>query len=215
MPINTPTKRKKISELKIGDEVLAWDGNTIHPQKIKDIIKHSVEINDLLKVTFQKETSRKNIKPGIFSIICTKEHIFWNSNNSPAEAQNLVPGQELYEITDNVIKIISISPITHHNELRGCERDGKKVVVYDLKLEEGAHVFFSNRVGSHNCGSAIASSSLVSEMIKGLTISEALEIKNTDIANELALPPVKIHCSILAEDSLKAAIADYKNKQNK
>jgi len=87
-------------------------------------------------------------------------------------------------------------------------------VVYDLKLEDGAHVFFSNRVGSHNCGSAIASSSLVTEWVKGKTINEASTIKNTAIAEELALPPVKIHCSILAEDAIKAAIEDYKKKHD-
>lgn len=63
------------------------------------------------------------------------------------------------------------------------------------------------------CGSAIASSSLATEMVKGKTISEALELKNTDIVQELALPPVKIHCSVLAEDAIKAAIYDYQQKQ--
>ena len=63
------------------------------------------------------------------------------------------------------------------------------------------------------CGSAIASSSLVTEWIKGRTISEAEEIKNIDIAKELSLPPVKIHCSVLAEDAIRAAISDYKNKK--
>lgn len=63
------------------------------------------------------------------------------------------------------------------------------------------------------CGSAIASSSLVTEWVKGKSIEEAQSIKNTEIAQHLALPPVKIHCSILAEDAIKAAIADYKSKQ--
>ena len=62
------------------------------------------------------------------------------------------------------------------------------------------------------CGSAIASSSLVTEWVKGKTLDEAAQIKNTDIAHELALPPVKIHCSVLAEDAIKAAVADYKKK---
>tara|TARA_Y200000002_G_scaffold232405_1_gene191878 strand:- start:4983 stop:5360 length:378 start_codon:yes stop_codon:yes gene_type:complete len=62
------------------------------------------------------------------------------------------------------------------------------------------------------CGSAIASSSLVTEMVKGKTLDSAVEIKNSDIAEELALPPVKIHCSVLAEDAIKAAIEDYKRK---
>ena len=65
---------------------------------------------------------------------------------------------------------------------------------------------------TYGCGSAIASSSLVTEWVKGKTIDQALEIKNTQIAEELALPPVKIHCSILAEDAIKAAVADYKKK---
>ena len=65
------------------------------------------------------------------------------------------------------------------------------------------------------CGSAIASSSLVTEWVNGKTLGEAREIKNTEIATELALPPVKIHCSVLAEDAIKAAIADYKKKQVK
>jgi len=63
------------------------------------------------------------------------------------------------------------------------------------------------------CGSAIASSSLVTEWVKGKTVDQAVEIKNTDIAAELALPPVKIHCSVLAEDAIKAAITDYKSKR--
>ena len=396
-PVNTPTCIKKIKDLTAGDLVLAWNGNQIVNQKIKDIIKHSVDVSDLLVVSFQRETSRKNINPGTFSLICTKEHIFWNANNNPVEAQQLQVGQELYEITEhelriltnnryrteikqknsarmkkwnkefdhsvlpqnqpgyvckdleakkqrsssaaiknwqdpsyiekwqhgmaqrdwskptsiekkyidlfeennvaarwsagkiwiqttsgpaspdfivpgkkkcievytkkmpkfmqdrseesdyvqkrsqqlatagydslflsveeidqalpkvqnfihNGMKIINISPITHRNQLRGCERDGKNVVVYDLKLEDGAHVFFTNRVGSHNCGSAIASSSLITEWVKGKTLDEAGSIKNSDIAQELALPPVKIHCSILAEDAIKAAIADYRTK---
>ena len=64
------------------------------------------------------------------------------------------------------------------------------------------------------CGSAIASSSLATEWLKGKTVDEALRIKNTDIVNELSLPPVKIHCSVLAEDAIKAAITDYKTKQD-
>lgn len=67
---------------------------------------------------------------------------------------------------------------------------------------------------TYGCGSAIASSSLVTEWVKGKSIDEASKIKNTEIAEELALPPVKIHCSILAEDAIKAAIKDYKSKNN-
>jgi nitrogen fixation NifU-like protein len=67
---------------------------------------------------------------------------------------------------------------------------------------------------TYGCGSAIASSSLVTEWVKGMHIDEASVLKNSDIAAELALPPVKIHCSILAEDAIKAAVADYKAKQH-
>ena len=66
---------------------------------------------------------------------------------------------------------------------------------------------------TYGCGSAIASSSLLTEWVKGQSVDEALKIKNSDIAEELALPPVKIHCSVLAEDAIKAALADYKGKQ--
>ena len=68
---------------------------------------------------------------------------------------------------------------------------------------------------TYGCGSAIASSSLLTEWVKGKTLEEAQMIKNTDIAQELALPPVKIHCSVLAEDAINAAVADYKKKNNR
>lgn len=67
---------------------------------------------------------------------------------------------------------------------------------------------------TYGCGSAIASSSLVTEWLKGRSLDQALEIKNTDIAEELALPPVKVHCSVLAEDAIKAAISDYQEKKD-
>ena len=68
---------------------------------------------------------------------------------------------------------------------------------------------------TYGCGSAIASSSLVTEWVKGKSLDDAVSIKNTEIATELSLPPVKIHCSILAEDAIKAAVADYKKKSSK
>lgn len=67
---------------------------------------------------------------------------------------------------------------------------------------------------TYGCGSAIASSSLLTEWVKGKTLEQAKEIKNTDIAEELALPPVKVHCSVLAEDAIRAAISDYQSKQD-
>jgi nitrogen fixation NifU-like protein len=71
------------------------------------------------------------------------------------------------------------------------------------------------RFKTYGCGSAIASSSLVTEWVKGMTLDQASELKNSQIAEELALPPVKIHCSVLAEDAIKAAVEDYRKKQHK
>ena len=85
--------------------------------------------------------------------------------------------------------------------------------VMKLQIKVGADGIIQDaKFKTYGCGSAIASSSLVTEWVKGKTIEQAAEIKNTQIAEELALPPVKIHCSILAEDAIKAAIADYKAK---
>jgi nitrogen fixation NifU-like protein len=84
------------------------------------------------------------------------------------------------------------------------------VMKLQIKVEEG--VITDARFKTYGCGSAIASSSLVTEWVKGRTLDEAGKITNTNIAEELALPPVKIHCSILAEDAIKAAIENYKQK---
>lgn len=85
------------------------------------------------------------------------------------------------------------------------------VMKLQIKVDDG--IITDARFKTYGCGSAIASSSLVTEWVKGKTLDEAQTIKNTEIANELALPPVKIHCSILAEDAIKAAIEDYKKKK--
>ena len=85
--------------------------------------------------------------------------------------------------------------------------------VMKLQIRVGAGgVIEDAKFKTYGCGSAIASSSLVTEWVKGKTLDQALTIKNTHIAEELALPPVKIHCSILAEDAIKAAVADYKQR---
>jgi nitrogen fixation protein NifU and related proteins len=86
------------------------------------------------------------------------------------------------------------------------------VMKLQIKVNEQG-VIEDAKFKTFGCGSAIASSSLATEWIKGKNIDEALTIKNTDIASHLTLPPVKVHCSILAEDAIKAAIADYKQKQ--
>lgn len=86
------------------------------------------------------------------------------------------------------------------------------VMRLQIEVEEG--IITDAKFKTYGCGSAIASSSLLTEWVKGLTLNEAEQIKNVDLAEELALPPVKIHCSVLAEDAIKAAIKDYQDKQN-
>jgi nitrogen fixation NifU-like protein len=86
------------------------------------------------------------------------------------------------------------------------------VMKLQIKVEDG--VITDAKFKTYGCGSAIASSSLVTEWVKGRTLDEAASIKNVDIAEELALPPVKIHCSILAEDAIQAAINDYRNRHS-
>jgi nitrogen fixation NifU-like protein len=86
------------------------------------------------------------------------------------------------------------------------------VLKLQIKVEDG--VIVDAKFKTYGCGSAIASSSLVTEWVKGKTLEQAGSIKNAEIAEELSLPPVKIHCSILAEDAIKAAVADYKSKHD-
>lgn len=87
------------------------------------------------------------------------------------------------------------------------------VMKLQMKINPETEVIEDAKFKTFGCGSAIASSSLATEWVKGKTLEEALTIKNTEIVKELNLPPVKIHCSVLAEDAIKAAIADYKGKQ--
>jgi Fe-S cluster assembly scaffold IscU len=87
------------------------------------------------------------------------------------------------------------------------------VMKLQVQVDEATGIIADAKFKTFGCGSAIASSSLATEWLKGKTVDEALAIKNTDIVNELSLPPVKIHCSVLAEDAIKAAITDYKQKQ--
>ena len=86
------------------------------------------------------------------------------------------------------------------------------VMKLQIRVEDG--IITDAKFKTYGCGSAIASSSLVTEWVKGKTLEQAGSIKNSDIAEELALPPVKIHCSILAEDAIKAAVADYRSKHD-
>jgi nitrogen fixation NifU-like protein len=84
------------------------------------------------------------------------------------------------------------------------------VMRLQIEVEEG--IITDAKFKTYGCGSAIASSSLVTQMVKGMTLDQASEVKNMDIVEELALPPVKIHCSVLAEDAIKSAIKDYQTK---
>jgi nitrogen fixation NifU-like protein len=86
------------------------------------------------------------------------------------------------------------------------------VMKLQIRVENG--IIKDAKFKTYGCGSAIASSSLITEWVKGKTLDEAATIKNSEIAEELSLPPVKIHCSILAEDAIKAAVADYKSKHD-
>ena len=86
------------------------------------------------------------------------------------------------------------------------------VMKLQIKVDEHG-IIRDARFKTYGCGSAIASSSLITELVKGMSLDQASSIKNSDIAEEFALPPVKIHCSILAEDAIKAAVADYRKKK--
>ena len=113
-----------------------------------------------------------------------------------------------YENPRNVGRMDPTDP-TVGTGLTGAPACGD-VMKLQIKVEDG--IITDAKFKTYGCGSAIASSSLVTEWVKGKTLDQAGAIKNAEIAEELALPPVKIHCSILAEDAIKAAIADYQKK---
>jgi nitrogen fixation NifU-like protein len=88
------------------------------------------------------------------------------------------------------------------------------VMKLQIKVDHDTGIITDAKFKTYGCGSAIASSSLITEMVKGMTLDQAGSIKNSEIAEELALPPVKIHCSILAEDAIKAAVEDYRKRHS-
>ena len=88
------------------------------------------------------------------------------------------------------------------------------VMRLQIKVDHDTGIITDARFKTYGCGSAIASSSLITELVKGMNLNQASSIKNSEIAEELALPPVKIHCSILAEDAIKAAVEDYRKKHD-
>lgn len=117
---------------------------------------------------------------------------------------------EHYENPKNVGTLDKASPDVGTG-LVGAPECGD-VMKLQIEVDAATHVIKDAKFKTFGCGSAIASSSLATEWIKGKTIEQALEIKNTDIVTELSLPPIKIHCSVLAEDAIKAAIRDYQTK---
>jgi nitrogen fixation NifU-like protein len=118
---------------------------------------------------------------------------------------------EHYENPQNVGSLDKNSPYVGTG-LVGAPECGD-VMKLQVEIDETTQVIKDAKFKTFGCGSAIASSSLATEWIKGKTIQEALAIKNTDIVQELSLPPIKIHCSVLAEDAIKAAISDYLKKK--
>ena len=101
-----------------------------------------------------------------------------------------------------------------HNLLRDIEKNEEGLYkVYDIKCKEGANVYFAGRIATHNCGSAIANTSFASELIKGKTLTEASSITNMDIAKATHSNQIKLHCSSLAADAIKAAVDDIKKKR--
>ncbi len=143
-----------------------------------------------------------------------------NTGSLPKEDQNvgtgLVGAPECGDVMKLQIKVtfrhqcLNCQNIWESETQEATCRDGKCLSA-KLNIQE---IIVDSKFKTFGCGSAIASSSLATEWIKGKTLAEALAIKNTDIVKELSLPPVKIHCSVLAEDAIKAAIKDWKNKQN-
>jgi len=206
--IATPKGYVQIKSFSVGDIVYAWNGKDIVENEIEEINIKWVHYKELLRLKFEGSCH--------FKFICSKDHIWWLASDKPIEASELKVGDELIQIKKfihNGLKVLSKKEITEKSQLKGFEMDGNNVKLYDIRLKEGANVFFAGRVGTHNCGSAIASSSYVTTLIKDKNINDAINIKNIEIAKELNLPPVKLHCSMLAEDAVKAAVNDYKSKQ--
>ena len=122
------------------------------------------------------------------------------------------------ELLDHYEKPRNVGSMDKDNEKVGTGLVGAPACGDVMKLQIKVNddgVIEDAKFKTFGCGSAIASSSLITEWVKGKSVDEADSIKNTEIANHLALPPVKIHCSVLAEDAIKAAIADYKDKNKK
>lgn len=208
--IAAPGRSLEVSKVEVGSLVCAWDGENISTAEVVEVTKRPVHIDDIRRVQLESGY-----------ILVTKDHIFMRQDGTPVEAEDAA-GELLYSLpgfqsglVDSVQKIVGTTSSDHtlwKLERGGSYTDRDVLIMYDLKLS-GPHVYFTYGIASHNCGSAIAASSLVTEWVQGKTIEEASSIKNTQIVEELSLPPVKIHCSVLAEDAIKSAIADFRKKQ--
>ncbi|CAG7824268.1 unnamed protein product [Allacma fusca] len=131
-------------------------------------------------------------------------HNIWCGGQAP-------PGQVSFDVCDLHTGTCSSDSWVSQQSLVGAPACGD-VMKLQIRVDDDGKIIEA-KFKTFGCGSAIASSSLATEWIKGRTVNEAMKIKNTDIAKELSLPPVKLHCSMLAEDAIKAALQDYRTKK--
>ena len=141
-------------------------------------------------------------------------HSFWNLKKYRPEEVNIIAYSD--KVIDHYNNPRNVGQMDKSSDTVGTGLVGAPecgdVMRLQIRVNPETQVIEEAKFKTFGCGSAIASSSLATEWVKGKTVAEALEIKNTDIVKELALPPVKIHCSVLAEDAIRAAIGDWKKK---
>ncbi len=200
--ISTLNNEKSVESLQVGDKILAWNGKSIVENEIESIIESYQNENELIILHFEST----------LPIVCTKNHIFWLSNDKPIEAEDLNIGDQCFllnktNIIPETVKLVERNILSSNST--------KQIKVYDIKLKEGANVFFAHNVASHNCGSAIANTSFASELIKNKSIEEASQVTNMEIAKATHSNQIKLHCSSLAADAIQAAITDLKQKREK
>lgn len=203
---------KQIKDCNVGDEIWAWNGEKIVKNEIEQIYVHYVPSDELMYLEFEGSS--------YFKFVCTKSHIWWKANDTPVEAETLNVGDECLSIDETVnihngLKVIRKETELTYNLLRDIEKNEEGLYkVYDIKCKEGANVFFVGRIASHNCASAFANTSLASDIIKGKKIDEVVQITNMDLAKATHSNQIKLHCSALAADAIKAAVNDIKKKRS-
>lgn len=191
--------------------VFIGDGSLIIENKCPDfIVKDTNKVIDLTSdVSWRLSRSKTDYEQNRKSLFEKNGYKYFHY------IQGYTKEEDFRRFVHNGISPINIKENLDFRDLKGSDKDlenPNNIIVYDFQLS-GPHTYFVYRAASHNCGSAIASSSLVTEWVKGKTITEAEELNNKQIVEELNLPPVKIHCSVLAEDAIKSAIADFRKKQ--